>query len=259
MVARRLGSALWPVEPLCLAEPGSGMHRALRAYKAAPALATRAAASLALSGLLGAWLGHHTDCLARGAVGARRGGQEPSSPGAPLVVVPVPSSAGGRASWEGRHPLVECCERAIARAGTRLELAPVLRATADPPRRLEPTSDGFEPVVDLGGAAVLVVDDLFVSGSRSMSAAAALAARGATVRAVVPLARLVRPDHNAVSAAFWQAASRVPADLASCTRCSGAPGRTARGALARSAGALGRSLMRASARSGPWPRLDEAA
>ncbi len=105
-----------------------------------------------------------------------------------------------------------------------MELVPLLRAGAAPPSRLRPSEDGF--VVeerDLSVRQVVVVDDLFVSGARAMSAAAALERAGVSVRAVVPVARFVRPDHNDATAAYWRAFGGVPADDARCAICARGP------------------------------------
>jgi len=86
---------------------------------------------------------------------------------------------------------------------------------------LEASLHGYEVAPDsrVGGRTAIVVDDMFVSGSRALSASAALGAAGAHVAAVVPLGRLVRPDHNDATAAFWRARSAWPFDSARCTLC----------------------------------------
>ncbi|MGC9960644.1 MAG: hypothetical protein ABSE47_01930 [Acidimicrobiales bacterium] len=204
VVAGQLGS-LPPVVPLFLFGLGSPAHRALVGYKAAVAPAARSAWRGALSDLFARWLDDHADCLV---------GSQPDG-----LLVPVPSSSGGRASWQGRHPLEEVC-RSASDLGAGFGVAPVLGPGATSPRRLQARTDGFS-VTDpdaVDGRTLVVVDDMFVSGARSLSAAAALRGAGARVAAVVPLGRLVRADHNAATAAFW-AARTAAFDPSRCCRC----------------------------------------
>jgi hypothetical protein len=209
-----------PVVPLWLVAPRSGTHAALVTYKAAASERVRAVAGAALAEAAGEWLGHHLHCLLPGASGG-------------ALLVPVPSSTGGRPSWRGRHPLEGLAAGALrvaaSAAGDLVTLAPVLEAGPVPPQRLRPSRSGFavaqgralgkgEPPA-VAGRDVVVLDDLFVSGARAGSAAAALADAGATVRAVVVLARFVRPDHNLATAAFWATYGPVPPSPRRCTLC----------------------------------------
>jgi predicted amidophosphoribosyltransferase len=206
VVSRQLRTRTPPVVPVFLFGLGSPVHRALVGYKAGIASAGRAARAEALGGMLGEFLRAHTSCL----LGDADAG----------VLVPVPSSIGGRRSWNGRHPIAGLCERAAGQV-PRLETAELLRAGDRPPRRLEARVSGYEVAEEtgVGGQAVIVVDDMFVSGARALSAAAALTVAGAHVAAVVPLGRLVRPDHNAATAAFFATHSLQAFDLARCALC----------------------------------------
>ncbi len=195
------------IVPLFLFALGSPVHRALVGYKAGASPNSREARARALAETLAAWLGVHLGCLA--------------GDSGDVLVVPVPSSAAGRQSWNGRHPLEALCNDA-ATSSPRLSTAPVLRRGPEPPRRLQASRSGFlvEATSSLRERRVLVVDDMFVSGARSLSAASALASVGAAVLAVVPLGRLVRPEHNEATAAFWRARRLIPYDPARCARCS---------------------------------------
>lgn len=206
VAAAQLGP-LPAVLPVFLFGLGSPAHRALVGYKASVTLAGRDAWGQLLSGMLAEWLSRHGDCV----LGERDG----------CLVVPVPSSSGGRPSWGDTHPLESLSAGALADCA-RLQLATVLRPGAQPPRRLRATAVGFavERPHALRGRTVIVLDDMFVSGARSLSAAAALSGAGARVAAVVPLGRLVRPDHNEATGAFWAARRALPADPALCSRCS---------------------------------------
>jgi hypothetical protein len=160
--------------------------------------------------MLAAWLKAHAGCLLAGGTGA--------------LVVPVPSSTGGRGSWHGRHPLESLCESAVE-GDDRLRAASVLRPASRPPRRLQASRTGYhlQASRELPGRTAIVVDDMFVSGARALSAAAALSEAGIRVAAVVPLGRLVRPDHNEATSAFWAARIALRFDPAMCTRCAPTP------------------------------------
>lgn len=206
VVRRQLRAPMPPVVPVFLFALGSPVHRALVGYKGGVTPVGRAARAEALTRVLQEFLAAHATCLLGGAPAA--------------LVVPVPSSIGGRQSWHGCHPLGALCERAVAEV-PGLDAAGVLRPGSRPPRRLEASLRGYEvaPGARVSGCTAIVVDDMFVSGSRALSAAAALSAAGARVAAVVPLGRLVRPDHNESTAAFWRACSSRPFDPARCRLC----------------------------------------
>jgi hypothetical protein len=214
VVRRQLRPPTPPIVPVFLFGLGSPVHRALVGYKAGATSAGRAARAEALGRMLEGFLVAHSGCLLGGA------------PGCTAVVVPVPSSVGGRQSWNGHHPLGTLCERAVAGVPS-LTAAKILRPGPRPPRRLEASAAGYEvaPGAEVGGRTAIVVDDMFVSGSRALSAAAALRAAGAQVAAVVPIGRLVRPDHNEATAAFWRDRSLNPFDPAHCAVCAGAASR----------------------------------
>ncbi len=189
--------------PVFLFAPTSVPHRLLVGYKAAPSAASRAHHSSALGDVLSLFLARHQACVARDA--------------APVTLVPVPSSSGGRASWHGRHPLVALCEKAAEASGTSVRscLAPGAAGT----RRLGASPDGFRVVSRPSTATVVVVDDMFTSGARALSATAALEGAGLRVAAVVPLGRLVCPGHNRETAAFWREVGSRPWSPLSCCAC----------------------------------------
>lgn len=212
----QVGTFDLPIVPLWLFALGSPIHDTLVGYKAGVAEAGRAMRIDALAGALAEYLHDHLTCLVGLASRA--------------LVVPVPSSIGGRASWLGRHPLAVVWAKAITGAGPavsdRLAVVELLGAGARPPRRLQASRSGFVPVdgACLDGQRVIAVDDVFTSGSRLLSAAVALEEAGAEVLAAVPLARLVRPEHNAASSAFWMSRRRRTADPTRCPVC-GSPTR----------------------------------
>jgi hypothetical protein len=208
VVRRQLRPPMPPIVPVFLFGLGSPIHHALVGYKAGATSAGRAARAEALGRVLEGFLVAHSGCLLGGA------------PDRAAVVVPVPSSVGGRQSWNGHHPLGTLCEGAVAGVPS-LTAAEILRPGDRPPGRLEASAAGYEvsPGAEVGGRTAIVIDDMFVSGSRALSAAAALTAAGAQVAAVVPLGRLVRPDHNEATGAFWRARSGDRFDPAHCALC----------------------------------------
>jgi predicted amidophosphoribosyltransferase len=213
-VCSQLGAPV-PVVPLFLFSLGSSAHRALVGYKAAASAAARSAKGAELEVVLAAFFDDHMTCVVK-------------PPCRSVVVVPVPSTTGGRPSWGGRHPVARLAETVLdrrrdARGGFDVSLAEVLGVGGAPPRRLEARADGFEVLPECGGrlsgATVIVLDDVLTSGARALSAAAALGRAGADVAAVVPIGRLVRPDHSRATAAFWAACSRRPWHPDTCAAC----------------------------------------
>ena len=227
IVLGELGGFEVPVAPLFMFAPGTAAHAVLVGYKAAPSAAGRAWRSEVLASLLATHLAGHLGCLC--------GRRSPWT--GPVGIVPVPSTVGGRASWGGEHPLVPLSRVAVRRAAVGIEpvscatpeirVLDVLRAAAAPPRHLEARPDGFVvlPSSELKLRRLLVLDDVYTSGSRIMSAAAALSAAGASVAAVMPIGRLLRPDHNGAAAAFFADASRRSWSARRCALCPPAPAR----------------------------------
>jgi hypothetical protein len=217
-VVGQLGMPPPKVVPICLFELGSPVHRALVGYKAAVSPAGRRARTEALARMLAAFLRIHFACLL-----------EPRGPVEPLgaeraKITPVPSSIGGRPSWHGQHPLATICAVAAAlmpELGELLEPSLLLRPGPCPPGRLAAMAEGFlvTEAAEVAGTTVVVVDDVFTSGARALSAAAALQKAGARVAAVVPLGRLVRPEHNAATAAFWATQQSRRYRIDECTAC----------------------------------------
>ncbi|MEV4150201.1 phosphoribosyltransferase [Amycolatopsis sp. NPDC049691] len=66
------------------------------------------------------------------------------------------------------------------------------------------SDEGFSVHGDIHGRRVLLLDDVYTTGSRAQSAASALALAGATVVAILVLARRINPEFNEASARVWQ-------------------------------------------------------
>jgi hypothetical protein len=102
------------------------------------------------------------------------------------------------------------CDVAAALPAARW--APDLLQRADvpgwPPRvaHMRPDPAAFSPRAEerraVAGARALLLDDTYVSGARSQSAAAALELAGARSTLIVPIGRVLRPDRVALHADF---------------------------------------------------------
>ncbi len=230
MVRRQLGTELTRTVPISLFAPGSPLHELLVGYKAAPARRARDERQASLSRLLSEFLDLHLRCL----VG-------PILDDDATLAVPVPSSSTQRPSWGGEHPLIGLIAAALV-AEPGLSLAPVLAKGAEPLGHLHASRRGFRLVDPVAGRRVLVLDDTYTSGARSQSAAVALARGGADVVAIVPIGRLIHPDHSPATGALWAHQQREPFDPRRCAGpCRLWPRATALARPACSGGPLGRS------------------
>jgi len=210
VVRGQLGRELTRAVPVSLFAPFSPLHKLLVGYKAAPAARARREWQAALSELLENFFRLHLSCLAGGGLAAP-GRRENLA----VLAVPVPSSSEPRASWKGQHPLIGLLAEAVL-TEPRLVLAPRLVKGTQPVGHLRADLHGFRVVGPVSGSRVLVLDDTYTSGARSQSAAATLAAAGADVRAIVPIGRLIHPDHNRSTAKLWAEQWRQPFDLGRC-------------------------------------------
>ena len=144
------------------------------------------------------------------------------------LVVPVPSSSRpGRASLEGVRGLAE---RTVSALSPGAVWAPwVLERSRRPIGPMRPNARAFS-VPDsawrtVRGARVLLLDDIYVSGSRAQSAAAALRFCGARDALIVPLGRVVRPERLAAHAAFIEGRSTSDGHRARCALVQAGAGR----------------------------------
>ncbi len=121
------------------------------------------------------------------------------------LVAPVPSSSRpGRASLEGADGLADI---AVSALGPVAQWLPsTLQRAGGVIGPMRPNACAFV-VPDsrraaVHGARVILLDDIYVSGSRAQSAAAALRLSGARTVLIVPLGRVVRPERFGTHAAF---------------------------------------------------------
>ncbi len=124
------------------------------------------------------------------------------------LVAPVPSSSRpGRASLEGVEGLAGTVVSAL---GPAVRWLPSTLGRAEgaigpmcPNARAFAVSAAGRAAVP--GSRVILLDDVYVSGARAQSAAAALRLSGARSVLIVPLGRVVRPERFVTHAAFVDA------------------------------------------------------
>jgi predicted amidophosphoribosyltransferase len=202
-VARRLGFPLAPVLPVRLCPLPGPLYTVLMGYKESPVREARRRFSAIVRTLFCEFLLAEADRV------------ESIAGGRLDVALPVPSS-----SRPGPPPLaqVEGLGAAVAAAFPGVRWSPRLLcrdARAVGARGLghmRPDAAAFrlaEPVRPaLAGLRVLLLDDTYVSGARSQSAATALRMAGAAVPVIVPLGRVLRPDRSPRHARFLASLAR---------------------------------------------------
>jgi hypothetical protein len=172
--------------------PGS-LYTVLMGYKESPVDEARCRFTQLVFRLFADFFVTHRRCLA-----------EATAPGVDLVL-PVPSSARpGPTPLEAVEGLGALCVSSVF-PGTRW--APrVLQRAHGGIGHMRPNAEAFA-VPDswraaVRGSRVVLLDDTYVSGARSQSAAAALCRAGTRSVTVVPLGRVIRPARFAAHAAF---------------------------------------------------------
>lgn len=84
-----------------------------------------------------------------------------------------------------------------------------------------PNRDGYEVVMDQEPSRILLVDDVYTTGSRLNSAASALARNGHETVAALVLARRINTDYAAEALQLWAAATAEPFDWQTSPRTVG--------------------------------------
>lgn len=190
------------------------LYTVLMGYKEAPVAEARARFGPIVRSLTGAFLGAHADCIA--ALGG----------GPPHFVLPVPSTARPGGSPIARVPgLAAAVEAALP--GVRW--TGLLCRTREPVGHMRPSAHAFAVPPTLrcrvAGRRLVLLDDTYVSGARSQSAAAALRRAGAASVVVVAVGRVLRPDRVPAHAAFLRrcglgdAAALLTEPDGPCARC----------------------------------------
>jgi len=163
--------------PVSYSVAGEQLHHALASYKRMTGeVARRMGAELAA--VLWRFLAGHESCLARNAQASQF-----------ELVTTVPS---GDRQRDERHPLRWIAGQLVGPTRERYERL-LKRSEADvEPRAFDAAK--FEPLRELHGAAVLLVDDTWTTGASAQSAAAALKGAGAGPVAAVVIGRHVNRD-----------------------------------------------------------------
>jgi hypothetical protein len=214
LVARRLGVVLAPVLPMQMCPLPGPLYTVLMGYKEAPVAEARARFGPIVRSLAAGFLRAHADCVA-----ALAGGR-------PHFVLPVPSTVRPGGSPIARVPgLAADVESALP--GVRW--TGLLCRTSEPVGHMHPSARGFAVPPTLrcrvADRRLVLLDDTYVSGARSQSAAAALRRAGAASVVVVALGRVLRPDRVPAHAEFLSSGQHTAAGslLAGpsevCARC----------------------------------------
>ncbi len=196
-MARRLGLPLAPVVPVRFCPLPSPLYTVLLGYKESPAAEARLRFGAIVRSLLCEFLLHHA-------------GRLEAMAGGPLdLVLLVPSTHRPDTAPLGQ---VDGLGRDVTAALPTARWAPGLlrrsQAQGGPPpvahMRPDPAAFSLRTRERHGfaGTRALLLDDSYVSGARSQSAAAALSLAGARSTLIVPLGRVLRPDRVALHADF---------------------------------------------------------
>lgn len=169
------------VLPITYAPSTEQMHLALRGYKDGPTAQVRDRFTRELLAVFWRFIGEHETCIADAA-------------GAPAfeLVTTVPSRTAQR---DDARPRLRAIVGEYARP-TRARYQRLLMPTdlETDARVVDP--DRYRATGTLEGAAVLLVDDTWTTGSSAQSAAAALRAAGASTIALVVIGRYINLDYE---------------------------------------------------------------
>ena len=174
--ARRIGGVADVVAPLSYAIAGTPSAALVRDYKNHPARSVRERHSAVINGLVRLGISRHERCI--GCVA----GQAVSC----RLVIPSLTSR------PGLHPLAELVGSMTA-AGDAVALAPAPDARCD-----RAINDKFvlSPAARLDGQHVLILDDVWTTGSTAQSAALAVRRAGAAAISVMVVGRWLNPDRR---------------------------------------------------------------
>ena len=167
------GRFLDAMVPISYSVAGEQLHHALAGYKRLQGSSARRL-TLGLAAVLWRHLALHETCLARA-----------TEVEAFTLVTTVPS---GSLERDAAHPLHELVSL-VAPLHGRYER--VLQRSETPAAPHEFHADKYQPVRDISGRAVLLIDDTWTKGANAQSAAAALKAAGADSVAALVIGRYV--------------------------------------------------------------------
>jgi hypothetical protein len=199
VVARRLGRPLAPVVPARLCPLPGPLYTVLLGYKESPVYEARLRFGALVRALVRSFLLGRGDRL------------EAMAGGAFDLVVLVPSTHRPGVAPLGRvGGLGHDVAAALPAARWAADLLQRAEAAGGPPPVAHMRPDPAAFTLDapgraaVSGARVLLLDDTYVSGARSQSAAATLARAGARCTLIAPLGRVLRPGRVALHAEFLQ-------------------------------------------------------
>ena len=207
-VAHRLGAELAPVVAVRRCERLGWLYTVLLGYKESVVPEARRHFGTVVHDLLDTFLSRHAACLT-----AVAGGR-------PDVVLPVPSTA--RPDGSPLQAVAGISDLVAHRLERALWHPALLARGGAPVGHMRPHPEAFVAPGSaqdlLAGRRVVLLDDLYVSGARAQSAAAAVRRVGARSIVVLALGRLLRPDRSALHAAYLRCEA-VAAEPERCGRC----------------------------------------
>src|SRR5271163_303868 len=173
--ARRIAGVADVVAPLSYAIAGTPSGALLRDYKNHPVRSVRESRSAIIKELVWQGITRHERCIGCGA-------------GLPVSCRLVIPSLTSRA---GRHPFAELTQAMTA--ATSVALVPALDALCD-----RAINDKFmlAPAARLNGRHVLILDDVWTTGSNAQSASLAVRRAGAAAVSVMVVGRWLSPDRR---------------------------------------------------------------
>jgi hypothetical protein len=203
VVARRLGLPLAPVLPARLCPLPSPLYTVLLGYKESPVSEARSRYGAIVRGVFADFLrarGDELRALLRGPADVVSVVPSTNRPGpAPLARIEGLACDVVEAQTPARWvPSLLC------RGGGPGGPPPVAHMRADPSAFT--SAAAHRPAVR--GARVLLLDDTYVSGARSQSAAAALSRAGARSVTIAPAGRVLRPERFGAHAEFLRRHAR---------------------------------------------------
>ena len=171
------------VVPITLYRRPSQLRDWLTYYKQIPAIEHREEYRLNLATILGRFMRENRSKLW-------------DSAGGYSVACVVPSSS----RQELQHPLRAIVSKSDVFGVPVVDL--LRRGTGDLAHRIS-SDRGFVPIGDVSAERVLLIDDVYTTGSRAQSAASALQVAGAVVAAVLVIARRIDPEFNEAANQVW--------------------------------------------------------
>ena len=209
-MAFRLGLPLVPVLAGHLCPVPGPLYTVLMGYKESPVDEARRRFSRVVSRLFADLFVTHRTCL-----------DDATAAGVDLVL-PVPSSARpGPTPLEAVDGLGALC--VVSRWPGAVWAPRVLQRAEGAIGHMRPNAGVFAVPnswrATVKGARVVLIDDTYVSGARSQSAAAALRRAGARPLLIVPMGRVIRPDRFAAHAAFMNGSGAGDCAAGHRTRC----------------------------------------